>query len=116
MSGLFFQNNMPVAICSVWARLHEKCCQDWKNAIDKMPKLRTYKTIKTAVEPKSYVMSFMNRGNRSILAQLRFGILPLGIETGRWHSIVLENRLCYICNSELNQNNISFLNVVHTLS
>ena len=34
---------------------------------------------------------------RSVLAQLRFGILPLHIETGRFNNTRLEDRTCKIC-------------------
>ena len=39
----------------------------------------------------------MNRGYRSILAQLRTGILPLEIEVGRWSSTAVEERICKLC-------------------
>ncbi len=39
----------------------------------------------------------MNRKHRSYLAQYRCGILLLSIETGRWGSIPLEDRICKMC-------------------
>ena len=38
---------------------------------------------------------------RSHLAQLRLGILPLMIELGRFRNIDLEKRLCTVCNLSL---------------
>jgi len=38
-----------------------------------------------------------NRKHRSLLSQLRLGIFPLEIETGRWRNIVAENRFCKLC-------------------
>ena len=35
---------------------------------------------------------------RSYLTQLRLGILPINIETGRYKSIPLERRICTLCN------------------
>ncbi len=62
------------------------------------PKLRTYITFKMSYEVEPYALSFMNRKHRSYLAQYR-GILPLSIETGRWGSIPLEDRICKMCHS-----------------
>ncbi len=38
-------------------------------------------------------MSFMSRRQRSYLAQLRCGILPLHIEMGIWYGVKGEDRL-----------------------
>ena len=40
----------------------------------------------------------MSRNRRSIVAQLRLGILPLAIETGRFIGQKPEERLCKHCN------------------
>ena len=41
---------------------------------------------------------FLPKYKRSLLAQLRTGILPLSIETVRYYCIALENRICLLCN------------------
>ncbi len=46
----------------------------------------------------------MNHRQRSYLAQLRCGILPLHIETGRWYGVKEENRLCKACNNNQIEN------------
>ncbi len=51
-------------------------------------------------------MSFMNRAQRSYLAQLRYGILPLNIETDRWQATQLDKR---ICNSNSVENEEHFI-------
>ena len=33
-----------------------------------------------------------------MLAQLRFGILPIAMETGRYRGLPIENRICCCCN------------------
>ena len=38
---------------------------------------------------------YMNRQQRSLLAQLRCGILPLHIETGRFKTVRDENHNCF---------------------
>ena len=43
----------------------------------------------------------LNRVQRSYVAQIRMGVLPLNIETGRYRNIPIENRLCDICKSDV---------------
>jgi hypothetical protein len=95
-----FNNIMQtVSTTSAWSLLHEKHCANWNLEINTKPKLRTYKVFKNQYEAEPYVISFMNRSTRSCIAQLRCGILPLLIETGRWVGIEYESRICKICNS-----------------
>ncbi len=43
----------------------------------------------------------MSRKQRSYFAQLRCGILPLQIETGRWYGDKYEERICKLCNTDV---------------
>ena len=63
------------------------------------PKLRNYALFKFSFEPEPYVCAYLSRNKRSIFAQLRMGILPLRIETGRFQNMDLINRKCFYCNS-----------------
>ncbi len=58
---------------------------------------------------EDYVMSFMRHAQRSYLAQLRCGILPLHIETGRWQGTQLDKRICKVCNSNSVENEEHFI-------
>ncbi len=51
----------------------------------------------------------MNRKHRSYLAQDRCGILPLSIETGRWGSIPLEDRISKMCDSLVVEDEYHFI-------
>ena len=51
-----------------------------------MPKLGTYNTIIT-FSVSNYVLKYLNRNQRSAIARLHSGNLPLGIETGRYRNI-----------------------------
>lgn len=64
-------------------------------------KLRTYKIIKLEPSPPRYVLSLLDPGPRWVMASLRAGCLPLGIETGRYRTpkVPLEQRICLVCNS-----------------
>ncbi len=44
-----------------------------------------------------------------MLAQIRFGILPLHIETGRFRGTALEERTCQICNSQSIEDEFHFI-------
>jgi heme oxygenase len=50
--------------------------KEWENNIDKAPKLRTYVLCKQEYRAENYLMSNLTRQQRSLLAQLRCGILP----------------------------------------
>jgi hypothetical protein len=56
-----FDNNTNVNINMICAQTRELFCKNWKLNIVNMPKLRTYTTFKTRVEPEPYVISFMSR-------------------------------------------------------
>ncbi len=51
----------------------------------------------------------MNGKHRSYLAQYRCGILSLSIETGRWGSITLEDRICKMCDSLVVEDEYHFI-------
>ena len=74
--------------------IHEK---QWLLAISNKPKLRTYKTFKETTNVENYIKYNLTTSERSLTAQLRFGILPLTIETGQFRNIKLEERLCTLC-------------------
>ena len=91
------------------------------------PKLRTYVTFKDTFKIESYVKMFLNRQERSLLAQLRFGILPLPTETGRYQNIQDEvthkyrkpkpnERVCQICKCNLVKDEIHFVCICNMYS
>jgi len=104
-----YNNNEPVNLNVIWSCLHENFCQTWMNDVNSKPKLRTYRLFKKYYEVEPYVMSFVNRSQRSCLAQLRSGTLPLLIETGRWSNIVVEQRICKMCNTGCVETELHFL-------
>ena len=80
----------------------------WKGDLNSSPKLRTYKLFKNSFSPEPYVYLF-NRRQRSLIAQIRAGILPLHIETGRFMCIPVELRLCMFCDDNVCETEIHFL-------
>ena len=61
-------------------------------------KLRLYRLYKDRLDTEEYVHSnHINRYQRSVLARLRSGSLPLKIETGRYNKTPLKDRTCNSC-------------------
>ena len=71
--------------------------EKWKEYILLKPKLRTYCLLKDDFQTESYVKLNLTRSQRSLMAQIRFGILPLQIETGRFRGIDAKFRVCNFC-------------------
>jgi hypothetical protein len=87
----------------------ENIRKDWSEKVENKPKLRLYKTFKSELKTEMYVSSNISRSERSFLAQLRFGILPIHIETGRFTRKPIEERTCKICNSDIIEDEEHFL-------
>ena len=84
--------------------MHEKLLfrnysNDWTNKTRDISKLRTYITFKTEYNTEDYVKAYLPKQERSFLAQLRCGVLPLRIETGRFSGLKPEERVCLLCDS-----------------
>ena len=82
----------------------------WQTDIEKYSKLRTYRNIKIHFGTEKYLTCLLSTDMRSVLAQLRCGILPLKIETGRFSSpfIPAERRICDVCHKEI-EDEVHFL-------
>ena len=65
-------------------------------------KINTYET-------ENYVHLNLDRHQRSILAQLRSGILPLQVELGRYNNIKVEDRKCTLCTMDTVEDECHFL-------
>ena len=53
--------------------------------------------IKSCYATEKYVCVPLSKRQRSLCAQLRSGILPLHLETGRYRGVVEEERICIYC-------------------
>ncbi len=72
-------------ICNIYELsqyIDDKWKAKWKSNLQIKPKLRTYITFKNNYCTKKYVKECFPRKERSLLAQIGFGILPLHIEKG----------------------------------
>jgi len=82
---------------------------EWKNNLYTKPKLRTYVLFKENYCTENYVKYCMSRQQRSLIAQLRLGILPIHIETGRFRGTKLEDRICQLCDIQEVEDEIHFV-------
>lgn len=79
-------------------KIIEQMNTEWHQNVLSKPKLRTYMKFKTNYEAEKYVVDHtLTRRERSLLSHLRFGILPLKIETGRYYRIPPHERFCELC-------------------
>jgi hypothetical protein len=74
--------------------------QEWYSMIHDQSKLSIYCTFKTMLGPEMYVKS-LSRGLVSTMARFRSSCHRLEIEIGRHQGILLENRLCKLCENNL---------------
>ncbi len=58
---------------------------------------------------ENYMKYCMSRQQRSLIAQLRLGILPIHIETGRFRGTQLDNRICQLCDTQEVEDKIHFV-------
>jgi hypothetical protein len=78
--------------------------------------LRLYKEVKTNMDAELYVKLNLTSSERSMLAQLRMGILPIRIETGRFTNMKLSDRICQICQEQKVEDEIHFLFICDSYS
>ena len=83
--------------------------EKWATQVDSKPKLRLYKVIKTSPRVENYCKWLLPRFQRSLLCQLRVGILPLQVELGRFTNTPLEERTCKICDQDVVENELHFV-------
>ena len=82
---------------------------EWSNTVGYKPKLRNYTKFKQDIHTEKYVISNISRSQRSFLAQVRMGILPLNVETGRYLRKPLNERLCLLCKEREIEDEYHFL-------
>ena len=96
-------------ISDLSASLKEDYENSWKDKVKNKIKLRTYITFKNKFGAENYLKVNLDRTERSLLAQLRLGILPLHIETGRFNGTPEIERKCKLCNQDTIENEMHFL-------
>ena len=93
-----YDNKTACNVANVKDRVKDLMLRHWKENVIQKPKLRTYVTFKDNIDVEPYVKHCNVRQNRSLMAQIRCGVLPIRLETGRFCRLPVENRLCELCN------------------
>ncbi len=83
----------------------KKCLMDnweneWKQSVSCKTKLKLYESIKQEFGIEKYLLLNIDKYEKSLLSQLRYGILPLRIETGRYNNEKREERICTLCETD----------------
>ena len=92
MQSIFVYDMEPIARCAL-----VRNSEEWKEAAYVMPTLCTYILIKDFTCISVMVRANLHRKQRSVLSKFLCGILPIEIETGRFHNIKRELRFCKMC-------------------
>ena len=95
------ENTRDIWINIVFNKVQAVEQEQWLKAIDKKPKLRTYRTFKSKLELEPYLLSGTQKTARYLLTSIRTGTNKLRIETGRWKrpKEPVEERVCKACMS-----------------
>ena len=80
----------------------------WSRDIQTVSKLKFYRLLKGEFTCENYVTLNLMKSERSTMCQLRSGILPLRIETGRYIGEPAEQRLCRFCPQNSVENETHF--------
>ncbi len=90
-------------------KVKDQFISDWKHHCSTKTKLRTYVTFEDDVDVASHLNSNLPKYERSLISQIRCGILPLRIETGRYVNLAEKDRLCQLCRQQKIENEAHFL-------
>ena len=104
-----FVSGTDINLSTATSSLIDLMNTEWANKLPYKPKLRVYSTFKNNIETEDFLKTLLPKCQRSLFTQLRIGILPLAIETGRYTRTNLESRLCLMCKENFIEDEIHFL-------
>ncbi len=104
-----YVNTTNIDISCVRKRLFERLSSKWVSSCENMSKLDLYRKIKPDFGTEKFLTLNIDRYEKSLLCQLRYGILPLRVETGRFVSEDRCDRICTLCNAGEIEDQIHFL-------
>ncbi len=104
-----FTNRDRLNLDTIKNALLEKMGRDWLTSIQNMKKLDVYKCVKINFGVEKYLLLNLSKYEKALLSQLRYGVLPLRVETGRFVGESHENRICTLCDLNCVENTMHFL-------
>lgn len=81
----------------------------WKEAMSKKPKLRLYRKLKTELRLEKYLICSHHIEGRKIMTKLRSGTNFLRVDVARQENLLLEQRVCLICDTGAVEDEAHFL-------
>lgn len=91
------------------SRLYDQFFQEWSTTINAMPKLDSYCKYKTNFHFEEYITKIDNSDLRKHFTSLRLSSHSLEIETGRYHNIQRNSRLCKLCQQKMVESEYHFI-------
>jgi hypothetical protein len=79
------------------ARIQAREEKEWIEEMTQLPKLRTYRKLKSVLKKEEYLATITGREERRRMTALRGGTNPSRIETGRWKGELVQDRTCTLC-------------------
>ncbi len=105
----YWTNQTVIPLELTKLRIQSKLERDWQHHCSTKDKLRTYRTFKTDMDTAVPLNCNLPKFQRSLISQLRLGILPINIETGRYTSTPEHDRICGMCNQNRVENEAHFM-------
>ncbi len=102
-------NNSVIPMELAKLRIQGRLERDWQHHCSTKDKLRTYRTFKADMNTAVHLNCNLPKFQRSLISQLRLGILPINIETGRYTGIPEGDRICEMYNQNRVENEAHFL-------
>ena len=92
--------NKKWLIASLKQKLKDQYIQNWSSLVDQSSNGTNYRIFKNSFQMNTY-FSYLNNRDSRILTAFRTRNHHLPVETGRWSSIALSERVCKFCQSEI---------------
>ena len=90
-------------------RLTDCAKQEWRESVSESSKAYYYRNYMTDLTVAKYIFYNIPFKFRIALSKLRCSVHTLHIEVGRQNDVSAENRLCYVCNSHVIEDEFHFI-------
>ena len=101
--------NLGSLLIKVKDKLMENYKKLWYQNLYKQDKLRTYRIFKNNYVTENYLHMNIPFNLRSLICQIRAGVLPLAIEVGRFTNIPVSSRICKFCDANTVESEMHFI-------
>ena len=82
-----FKHNIPINLKHAEETLMQMYTTAWKEEVDSKVKLKNFSMIKDSIKVEPYIKCNCDKYQRSLVSQLRSGVLSLEVESGRFQKI-----------------------------